>query len=762
MARQKKDSASLDNLFTDIASATGAELVSELDQARYFVDTGNFAINYCCSGKFYGGGIPGGRLSEIYGPSASSKSLIGANILAGMQRMGGIGVILDTENAINGEFIQNATKCDISKLLRYTPETLEDCFSTMYRVINYIRKVKKIEVPVCIVYDSISVSPSAREFRETKLPEGYSKADFKRIVGGNEQPGERAKICSKELRKLNTEMEQNDVTVVVLNQIRDKIGVMYGCFHYTSRVMLEDGTTMKIGKIVNQKLPVKVLSYNTKNGKIEAKKVVAWHKNGNLKKDEHFLQFSAKKTWGNGITQFGCTYNHMLFVYENNEIVEKAAGELKVGDKLAQIQPRYLTEDQKQVVYGSVLGDGSLRRVSSCNQLRVNHGIKQTEYCRWKEFILNPWIGYSYAEEKRVGFDTIPMSELNDLNFRNSPRRKGVSCRDCIIPEKVINDLDLLGLAVWYQDDGTFAGSFAKWGNGKSTIYCLKFANREKMQKKLKEKFGLKTKLTDKGFVFDSENTYKLHSLICKFIHPSMAYKIHPDFRNSFDYEIEDVDETSISYGVQESEIINIHAKPPTKSKVKFDITVEDNHTYVVDGAVVHNSPETTAGGGQGLPFYASLRMRSQTQKKIEQSVAGSAKKKILGINIKIQNKKNRSYRPFVEVDNIPLYFDRGMNPLGGALGALLDAGRVISNGAGNFLVNPEFTDGKEVKFKSSMERNDIPVEIAQEYSRILDATEEQMKEYLQLYADVINYKVSGEVIDVDDESDLEVDDLLG
>lgn len=399
MARQKKDSNPSD-LYTDIASATGAKVVAELDQARYFVDTGNFAINYSCSGKFYGGGIPGGRLSEIYGPSASSKSLIGANILAGIQRMGGIGIILDTENAINGEFIQKATKCDISKILRYTPETLEDCFSTIYRVIDYIRKTKKIEVPICIVYDSISVSPSSRELRETKLPEGYSKADFKRIVGGNEQPGERAKICSKELRKLNTEMEQNDVTVVVLNQIRDKIGVMYG-------------------------------------------------------------------------------------------------------------------------------------------------------------------------------------------------------------------------------------------------------------------------------------------------------------------------------------------------------------------------NPETTAGGGQGLPFYASLRMRSQTQKKIEQSVAGSAKKKILGINIKVQNKKNRSYRPFVEVDNIPLYFDRGMNPLGGVLGALLDSGRVIANGAGNFLVNPEFTGGKEVKFKSSMERNDIPTDIAEEYAQILDATPEEMKEYLQIYSDVINYKVSGEVVEADDDVDMEVDDLL-
>jgi hypothetical protein len=154
--------------------------------------------------------------------------------------------------------------------------------------------------------------------------------------------------------------------------------------------------------------------------------------------------------------------------------------------------------------------------------------------------------------------------------------------------------------------------------------------------------------------------------------------------------------------------------------------------------------------------------MRSQTQKKIEQNVPGMAKKKILGINIKIQNKKNRSYRPFVEVDNIPLYFDRGMNPLGGALGALLDAGRVISGGAGNFTINPDFTNGSEVKFKSSMERNDIPVEIAEQYSQILDATEEQMKSYLQLYADVINYKVAGEVVDVGDEADMEVDDLLG
>jgi recombination protein RecA len=760
MAAKKKDGA--EDIFSQMAQDTGAQVVANLDVAKYFIDTGNLAINYCCSGKFATGGIPGGRLTEIYGPSASSKSLIGTNILAGVQKLGGIGIILDTENAINGQFIQQATKCDINKIIRYTPVTLEDCFGTIYRAIEYIRQKKKIELPVVIVYDSISVSPSARELRETQLPEGYSKADFKRIVGANEQPGERAKICSKELRKLNTEMEQNDVTVVILNQIRDKIGVMYGCFHYTSRVILADGSSMKIGKIVNQKLSVEVLSYNSKTNKIEPKKVIAWHKNGNLKKGESFIQFTAKKSWGNGATQFGCTPNHMLFVYQNGEIIEKAACQLKIGDKLAQIQAQYLTKDQKQVVYGSILGDGSLRKNKSCTSLRINHGRKQTEYCRWKEAILSPWIGYSFSEEKRVGFDTIPMCELNNLKFRNSPRKNGVQCRDCLIPEEVINNLDVLGLAVWYLDDGSFSGSFTKWGKGKCIIYSLKFKNKNRMKKVLKDKFGLDCKISDRGIVFDSENTYKLHGLIAPFVHPCMNYKLHPDFRNLFDYKIEEVDESKINYGIQESEITEIYTKPPTRSSVKFDITVEGNHTYVVDGAIVHNSPETTAAGGQGLPFYASLRIRSQTQKKIESKITGSAKKKVLGINIKIQNKKNRSYRPFVEVDNIPLYFDKGINPLGGILGALIDAGRIVPQGGGKFLIKPEFCNNEEITFRSSMDRNDIPLEIAYKYPLLLDAESElDIRSYLDPHLEAINFECDSDVSEVSDD-DGEIDDLLG
>lgn len=227
---RKKISASgdsLDDLFKEIAEETGGDVLDKIDSVNYFVDTGSLALNYICSGKFIDGGIPGGKLTEIYGPSSSSKSLFGNNILYGCQKMGGIPVLLDCENSANKEFIKKASHCDLNKVLRYTPQSLEEVFSKMYSVIEKIRK-KDPDRPIVIVYDSIGVSPSARELREVDLPENYDKATYKRIVGGNEQPGERAKICSRELRKLNSVMEKTGATVIILNQTREKIGIMFG------------------------------------------------------------------------------------------------------------------------------------------------------------------------------------------------------------------------------------------------------------------------------------------------------------------------------------------------------------------------------------------------------------------------------------------------------------------------------------------------------------------------------------------------------
>ena len=114
---------------------------------------------------------------------------------------------------------------------------------------------------------------------------------------------------SQALRKLTGGLSKSNTVAVFINQLREKIGVMYGCFSYNARVVLADGTTEKIGKIVNQKLPVEVLSYDATTGAMVPKRVVSWFDNG---KTEEFLQITVAKPDKNGRAQFACTPNHLI------------------------------------------------------------------------------------------------------------------------------------------------------------------------------------------------------------------------------------------------------------------------------------------------------------------------------------------------------------------------------------------------------------------------------------------------------------------
>lgn len=221
MAKKKENSE--EALFAQIAADTGGDVLGQLDSVKYFIDTGNLAVNYVCSGKFIHGGVPAQKIIEMYGPSSSGKSLIASNLLYGCQKIGGWPIILDCENATNGDFMAKTSHLNLDKVLRYTPFTLEQAFLKIHNVVKKIRSVKK-DAPIVIIYDSISVSPCEREFREVELPENYNPTQWKKIVGNKEQPGERARVCGKELRKLQPMLERENVTLVVINQTREKIG----------------------------------------------------------------------------------------------------------------------------------------------------------------------------------------------------------------------------------------------------------------------------------------------------------------------------------------------------------------------------------------------------------------------------------------------------------------------------------------------------------------------------------------------------------
>lgn len=234
MAKKKKNDATdkfeeMD--FDSLADEIGGSVLSKTDSVKTWIDTGNLSLNYLCSGKFVGGGIPGGKMIEIFGNSSSCKTLFALNILQGVQKAGGIAVFIDAEGTISKEFAEKAAHVDTSKVLVIPPEkvpTLEKCFKVMHTIIKKTVAKYGTTRPIVIIYDSIAASPSEREFANTEVEEGMSKEKIKSLGGGAAKPGERAKICSEELRTLNPLLEKNNCAVVFINQLRSKIGVMFG------------------------------------------------------------------------------------------------------------------------------------------------------------------------------------------------------------------------------------------------------------------------------------------------------------------------------------------------------------------------------------------------------------------------------------------------------------------------------------------------------------------------------------------------------
>ena len=227
MAKKKNENSEIQ----DILASTGGETLKTAGQVPYYVDAGNLAINYACSGRFINGGFPGGRIIEAFGPEASGKSLLGYCFLHAIQKQGGIAVLLDCERSSGSDFASRCGHVNVDTLLVYDPVTLQQVEKKIIAVVNAIR-AKYPDRAIGIVWDSIGVNPTDREWSEVELPENATKAE--RDAVGQERPGERAKFANKILRSLNPFLNDKNATLYVINQVRKKIGVIYGNDETTS------------------------------------------------------------------------------------------------------------------------------------------------------------------------------------------------------------------------------------------------------------------------------------------------------------------------------------------------------------------------------------------------------------------------------------------------------------------------------------------------------------------------------------------------
>ena len=176
-----------------------------------WISTGSKQLDYIISNQ-KNGGLPEGRIVEIFGPPSIGKSHIATQIAKSTQQMGGIVVYIDTENATSVENLR-MLGVDITKRFVYvdthcTEEVLSIAESTIIKA-----KAMDKDVPVTIIWDSVAAtSPKA------ELTGDYDK----------ESIGLQARAISKGMRKITGVIANEKVLMVCLNQIRTKVGVLYG------------------------------------------------------------------------------------------------------------------------------------------------------------------------------------------------------------------------------------------------------------------------------------------------------------------------------------------------------------------------------------------------------------------------------------------------------------------------------------------------------------------------------------------------------
>src|SRR5262247_3181867 len=292
------------------------------------------------------GGLPRGRIVEIYGPESSGKTTLALHAVANAQKAGGIAAFIDAEHALDPDYAKKLG-VDTDGLLVSQPDTGEQALE----IADMLIRSGAIDI---VVIDSVAAL----------VPRAEIEGEM-----GDSHVGLQARLMSQALRKIAGALNQTKTTAIFINQLREKIGVLFGCMSYSTRVTLADGTQEKIGKIVNQRMDVEVLSYDPETDSVVPRRIVNWFNNG---KAERFLQFTVAKSGKNGRAQFAATENHLIRTPGH----WRPAGELMPGDRVLVAEQQLLGAQQVQVILGSLMGDGTLSpnlRGRSGSRFRMGH-----------------------------------------------------------------------------------------------------------------------------------------------------------------------------------------------------------------------------------------------------------------------------------------------------------------------------------------------------------------------------------------------------
>ena len=209
---QQRREKALNTALTQIERSYGRGAIMRMgsDGASFQIDSiSTGAINL--DGVIGIGGIPRGRISEIYGPESSGKTTLCLHVIANAQRDGGIAAFIDAEHALDIQYARRLG-IDVDNLLVSQPDTGEQALE----IAEVLIRSNAVDV---IVVDSVAAL----------VPRAEIEGEM-----GDSHVGLQARLMSQALRKLTGAVSRSNAAVVFTNQIREKIGVMFGSPETTS------------------------------------------------------------------------------------------------------------------------------------------------------------------------------------------------------------------------------------------------------------------------------------------------------------------------------------------------------------------------------------------------------------------------------------------------------------------------------------------------------------------------------------------------
>ena len=191
----------LDKIDKDYGKGTIMKLGDKAVEDIPSIPTGSIGLDYAIGV----GGYPRGRIIEIYGPESSGKTTLAIHAIAEAQKMGGIAAIIDAEHAFDRTYAENLG-VDVSSLLISQP----DCGEQALEIADSLIRSGALDI---IVIDSVAAL----------TPRAEIEGDM-----GDSKMGLQARLMSQALRKLTASISKTNTCVIFINQLRDKIGVLFG------------------------------------------------------------------------------------------------------------------------------------------------------------------------------------------------------------------------------------------------------------------------------------------------------------------------------------------------------------------------------------------------------------------------------------------------------------------------------------------------------------------------------------------------------